>query len=321
MDSMRRRDILKAAGLGSAALVLPGWARSLLAADTQPAAHKTDWMHQGKWGVMFHFCSNWFKMGENWEAIIRDFKAAELAKQLDQVGAGWFCITAKHCGTPIAPNAAFEAKNPGKIAKRDLIADLSAELSKYDIKLMLYYATGMGIPPIPQNAEATAAVIKEYSLRYGRKVSGWWLDNNTGQENLQQIIADAVRAGNADSLVAFSSKAPKRASKFDDYTAGNTHAPGSARCGGRFVQGAQWHILTYVGNNWAGYCKNPNPRFDAARASGMTAGICSRGGAVTWDTPYETTGLIREAYLPVLKAIGDATGTIKARADRRKTAG
>jgi hypothetical protein len=294
-----------------AAIIVPGIVQGLQAADEPAKVHRTDWFSQAKWGVMFHYCSNWFKMGENWDKTVQNFDVKGLAKQLHEVGAGYFMITAKHCGIPIAPNSVYEKAHPGKCPKRDLIADLADELAKYDIKLMLYYATGMGIDG-GEGGKFSAKVIEEFSKRYGSKVKGWWLDNNVGNEELQKLLADACRAGNSDSIVAFSPpKNPRRNSKYEDYTAGNTHAPGAVRCGGRWVSGAQWHILTYIGNNWGGYCKDPNPRFSAGKAVGITKSATDKGGVVTWDTPYETSGLIRAQYIPILKAMGEATGTIK----------
>jgi len=287
-----------------------------LPAKTKP--HRTDWLHQAKWGVMFHYCSNWFKMGKNWDKTIKDFNVKGLAKQLDSVGAGYLLITAKHCGHPIAPNAAYEKVMPGKCPKRDLIADLADELGKYDIKLMLYYATGMGLEG-GKTASFTAEVIEEFSKRYGAKVKGWWLDNNVGKKDLQKLLADACRAGNKESLVAFSPpKTPRRNSPQEDYSAGNTHAPGYAKCTGRWVSGLQWHMLTYLGHNWGGYCRKRTGSSPIGKVVGFARKITGRGGAITWDTPYETSGLIRANFMPYLKAIGEATGTIKAGTKKKK---
>ncbi len=298
------------------------------AAVEKPAAdgkepHRTDWLHKAKWGVMFHYCSNMMNMmgskdaagnkinyndGATWNKTIQDFDVPGLAKQLEEIGAGYFLITAKHCGNPIAPNKAYEQKNPGLCPKRDLIMDLADELAKHDIKLMLYYATGMGVPPVPDTAKASAAVIEEFSMRYGKKVAGWWLDNSVSDVSVQKIIADAARAGNPEAILAYNqARAPKRNSPYDDYTAGDTHAPGNVRCSGRFVSGAQWHILSPLSGNWAGICKTRgNPRFPTGKAVGITAGHTSRGGAVTWDVPYLASGLLDPAIHDQLKAIGQA---------------
>jgi hypothetical protein len=293
--------------------------RALAADDkaaTRPAPHKTDWLYNARWGVMYHYVST-FRPKETdgkelWDKAVKNFDIAGLAKQLHEVGAGYLLISAQHMGLPLAPNKMYE---DGKYPTRDLIPELSDELAKYDIHLMLYYATGMGVTEdSPKNA---AAVIEELSKRYGKKVKGWWLDNNSGNEKAQKLIADAARAGNGDTLVAFSPpKGSMRNSPYEDYTAGNEHAPGTTVCGGRFIQDCQWHMLTYLGYNWGGYTKyKGQPRFDAGKASAITGKLVASGGVVTWDTPWEVNGLLSPECLPILKAIGEA-----ARQAKRETA-
>ena len=49
-------------------------------------------------------------------------------------------------------------------------------------------------------------VLKEYSLRYGSAVSGWWLDGcyakNEWTEPMFQQFHDAIRAGNPNAILA-----------------------------------------------------------------------------------------------------------------------
>jgi len=313
MMAIAGRNGMKVAGLVLAALVLAGACRPLCAAEQKP--HKTDWFHKAKWGVMYHYTSTFVKGCNDpkvWSKTLDEFDVKGLAKQLKSAGAGYFLITVKHGGKhPLAPNSVHEKASPGSCPKRDLVMDLADELAKHDIKLMLYFATGMGINP-PKVAEHSAAMIEEYSKRYKGKVKGWWLDNNVGNVKLQKLLADACRSGNPDTLVAFSPpKMPKRNTKFDDYTAGNTHAPGYARCRGRWVDGAQWHMLTYLGHNWGGYCRKRTGRWPIRKVAGFARKFTSRGGVISWDTPYERNGLVRANFMPYLKAIGDATGTRK----------
>ncbi|MCE5279566.1 MAG: alpha-L-fucosidase [Planctomycetaceae bacterium] len=312
---LAKRILLAVAMLVAAAALVYPFAPAAKA-DGEAKAHKTDWLYKAKWGVMFHYTDPWQGAGtiEEWNKRLDGFDVDGLAKQLKELGAGYLMITSKHGGKfTLAPNAAFEKANPGCTPKRDLIGDLAEALDKQGIGLMLYYATGMGIDK-PKVANVTAEVIGEWSKKYGKKVRGWWLDNNVGDQDLQKLIADAARSGNPDTVVGFSppkAPSPRRNSPQDDYTAGNTHAPGPARCSGRFVDGAQWHILTYLGNNWAGVHKKAGMRFSPERAAGMTAGALSKGGVVTWDVKPLASGLIDPAYLPGLKAIGEAAAKIQ----------
>lgn len=304
--------MLRKVALILAAAVLTGLAPSY-GAEPEYGGARTEWLYKAKTGIMFHFSSQWFKMGENWQATIAGFDVPGLVRQMDEAGMGYLLITARHGDSiPIAPSAVYEKGNPGKAPKRDLIADLAAELEKHGKHLMLYYSTGMGVEK-PKVARESAAFIREYSLRYGAKVKGWWLDNNVGDPELQKLLADAARAGNPDALVAFSPPhKPVRNSPYEDYTAGNTHAPGEVSCGGRWVDGTlQWHMLTYLGNNWGGYCKNPNPRWPDGKVAGFAGKFLGRGGVITWDVPYETNGLIRAQYLPVLRKVGDVAAGLQ----------
>lgn len=68
------------------------------------------------------------------------------AKQLQELGCGFFGITMMQVTkTMLAPNASYDritGYNPGEAcAERDLVMDLSDELKKYDIDLMLYSGT------------------------------------------------------------------------------------------------------------------------------------------------------------------------------------
>ena len=277
-------------------------------------AHKTDWLYKAKWGVMFHYQPTWQKCKtfEEWDKAVTEFDAEGLARQFKAYGAGYLLITSRHGGEfPLAPNSVI-AKSKS-CPKRDLIADLADALDTEGLHLMLYYSTGMCVDK-PKTAQNTAAVITEWSKRYGKKVKGWWLDNNCGDKELQKLIADACRSGNPDTLVAFSPpKMPKRNSPYEDYTAGNTHAPGYARCGGRFTSGAQWHMLSYVGNNWGGYCrrKGLRDRWSVGKVCGFTRKFVSRGGVVTWDVKPTLKGLIAPEFDGVMKAIGKSVADIK----------
>jgi hypothetical protein len=285
-----------------------------LAADAiKGDAKRADWMHQAKWGVMYHYSqANFGKFGteEKWDNAIKNFDVKGLAKQLDEVGAGYFILTSRHMGLPVAQ---FSDIKDGKYPTRDLIGDLADALGKHNIRLMLYYPTGMGVEP-PKSYRYAAAQVGELSKRYGKKVSGWWLDNNTGIGEAQKVIAAAARSGNPEAILGFSPKrGVRRNTPYDDFTAGNTHGSRAGSCGGRLVSGAQWHMLTYMGHNWGGiHRRREQPRFSAGKVAQITKSITDKGGVVTWDTPFnKETGRIAEACWGHLKAIGKATGTLK----------
>jgi len=135
------------------------------AADA-PVDH-TKWLHDAKWGVMFHFVSAFhgqLNSPEKWERAINDFDVRGLCDQLEEAGVGYFAITSRHVGFPLAPHSRYEN---GEVPSRDLIAELAQELKRRDIHLMLYFACG-GKP----GATESAKIIAELSQRYGADVKG-----------------------------------------------------------------------------------------------------------------------------------------------------
>ncbi len=191
-------------------------------------------MQSRRWGVFNHFL-----YGEpgsampggpdlsDWNARVDLFDADRVAKDLHDIGAGYYFITLMQGRKYMcAPNAAFDAiagTKPGEAcAKRDLILDLSDALAKYDIDLYLYY-TGDGpykdveigekfgfLEPRKNVsmsfAEKWAAVLEEYAVRYGDRVKGWWIDGcydffGYNQELLTPYY-NAVKKGNPSALVS-----------------------------------------------------------------------------------------------------------------------
>jgi len=326
MKTARPTDLLKVAILVLPALLAPAAcapaaqeAKTAQPAETsaeKTAHHRTDWFHEARWGVMFHFVSTWLKLddADQWDKTITAFDVEGLAKQLHEVGAGYLLITVQHYGYPLAPNRLFEN---GKLPSRDVIPALADALAKYDIKLMLYYPTGMGMDR-PKVAQRTATVIGEYSRRYGKKVKGWWLDNNCPDVELQKLIATAARAGNPDTILGFAGpKGQQRNSPFEDYSAGNSRPARQPRCYGRFIQGVQWHMLSHLGHTWSGSWRYRDehgsyaPRFPVDIAVAITTKAVRHGGVVTWDVPPLASGLIHPGFIDHLKAIGKAVRQTK----------
>jgi hypothetical protein len=68
----------------------------------------------------------------------------------------------------------------------------------------------------------------------------------------------------------------------------------------RFIGGAQFQVLTYLGDYW---CYG-QPRYPDALVIEYTQYINSFGGAVTWDVPIGLDGTIPEAFLRQLGALG-----------------
>ena len=109
------------------------------------------------------------------------------------------------------------------------------------------------------------SVIREWSLRWGDKVSGWWIDgcypcfveNMYRREESPNFksFAAAMRAGNPDSLVSWNPGViypPERLDENEDYTGGETQTPLDVSCTGKYENGSLFHFMCYAGVWWAG---------------------------------------------------------------------
>ncbi|MBI4874686.1 MAG: alpha-L-fucosidase [Acidobacteria bacterium] len=301
-------------------------------------------MKQARWGVMTHYLAEWIapeahRDAESWNRMVDGFDAQGLAKQLAAAGAGYYLITlGQNSGFYISPNAAYDRLagiQPSKCARRDLVADLHEALKPYGIRLMVYLPSGApgrdaaavkalewtrGPYPNREFKLKWERVIREWSLRWGTKVSGWWLDGCYWPNAMYRSpeapnfasLAAAVRARNPASIVAFNNGVIYSVislSEHEDYTAGEANEPERINFGGsRFangrVDGAYPHMLSYLGSTWG---KGAAPRFSDAQVIGWTRKLAERG-AVTWDAPIQPNGLIPEPFLRQLKALGVALG-------------
>ena len=117
-------------------------------------------------------------------------------------------------------------------------------------------------------------------------------------------FAAAARAGNADAIVAFNPgvKVPVIChSEHEDYTAGEISTAFPV-CPGRWLDGAQYHLLGYLGQNW---CRGR--RASPMRSWSATPNTCvSAAGRITWDVPITPDGRIPEAFIAQLARLREA---------------
>jgi hypothetical protein len=279
---------------------------------------------------------------EQWNELVDNFDCEGLAKQLSDAGAGYLIMTVRHGPVFfISPNAAYDritGQVPSRCSNRDLIADLADALDKYGIKLIAYMLgqapcmneaeiKGFGVRsddyyregPFERNAEALLRwqeVFREYSLRWGDKVSGWWIDACYRPNTMYRhpdapnfaSIASAARAGNPDSIVTFNpGRFPrlKSITIHEDYIAGEVNDPDLLSFRFRhegMIDGKQIHALSFLGRFWG----QGEPRFTDEEAVQHSLKVREVGGAITWDCPVDPTGLIKEPFMKQLLFIGEA---------------
>ncbi|MFA6133723.1 MAG: alpha-L-fucosidase [Phycisphaerae bacterium] len=296
---------------------------------------------------------------DQWNRRIDAFDVEGLAQQLTEVRAGYFFITlGQNSGFLLSPNETYDSlvkRSPSHCSRRDLVADLVKALAPRGIPVMVYLpchapaldrqaVEGLACTPDwdascwqlrpgnylraqPVDARLTEfqrhweAVIREWSLRWGSGVRGWWFDGCYKADRMYRhpdepnfaSFAAAAKAGNGQSLVAFNDGVNTPVTcltEYEDYTAGElSHAfPATLRASytpplTRFIGGAQYHVLSFLGDWWG----QGNPRFCEEFVVGFTKNINAFEGVVTWDVPPTPTGRIPDDFIRQLAALRKVT--------------
>ncbi|MBX3257815.1 MAG: alpha-L-fucosidase [Chitinophagaceae bacterium] len=295
-------------------------------------AGNTDWFKAAGWGVFAHFLYdvqcvgdriNNMDGGPDWNKCVDEFDTEKFAEQIKSTGASYVIFTMmQRTRYMIAPNKTYDrltGYKPGEACStRDLVEDLYASLNKRGIKLMLYW-TGDGPRQDEKAAKAMdytekvseayvqkwADVVAEYGERYKDKVLGWWVDGCYDyfgyNEKKWSILAKGLRTGNAKRIIALNN--PKMTSSNssaseDDYTTGEQHKFGEIPLS-RWRDGVQWHILSYLGDEWCA----PGLRFKPDFMADYIRKCNAAGGVVSVDICLYRDGTIEKSHLECLKGI------------------
>lgn len=323
-------------------------------ADGKARIARTAWMREAKWGVALHYIREFLDPKRQmtpaqWSALVDQFDVEALARQVEDTGAGLLVIGVSQCGGYfLAPNAAYD-KIMGRDEKttwfprRDLIIDLGKALKKRNIRLMVYLAID---PPIRGDAAAVRVlrpigqkhpadghvissdegwrifvghwekVVREYSLRWGNSVSGWWFDGAlNGQLSYKDSpnwdsFMSATRAGNKDAAVSFSHKYRKLRGlplPREDFFAGESSITDHIVMASPFRdQCVQNQVLGFLGRTWG---LGNHPRYNTGQLAGIADRVVNRGGVVIWDVPFERNGTIEATFINSLKAFNASVRT------------
>jgi F5/8 type C domain len=287
----------------------------------------TDWMRDAKYGNFIHW---WWGSTMSTSSFDTNGLANDLA--LGQPGYLIFTL-GQNTGYYNSPNTKYNTYSgyaPGvRTSSRDLPNDLHNALSTKGIKLMLYLpsspancdaqaAQGFGYTPSVSGANCNdgpvslstaqkwAEVIQEWSDRYGSKVAGWWFDgayswrfSSAGErEQVFQLYANAAKHGNPNSIVAFNPGEGAGAfihyTDNEDYTAGEMVNLFGITPSSRWLNGSQWHELTYLAANWA----NGTARYNATDVGNhIKNNIVPNGGVITMDvaTDFAPNGRLNQS--------------------------
>jgi len=311
-------------------------------AQGEPMNPNTDWFQKAGYGVFVHYLNGLQNNPEQihslgrtteWDECVREFDTERFADTMAEVGAGYVIFTVmqitKHT---IAPSETFDrisGYQPGEACStRDLIEDLYQSLHKRGIPLMLYY-TGDGLraddkagpafgcvtPVTTEFVTKWASVAEEYSKRYGDKVVGWWVDGmypfiGYTDETLG-IMTRALKAGNPKAIVALNRGVDPQVcsyTPYEDYTCGEQNRffdmPAE-----RFLDGEQWHILSFMGSGWG----HPGSQYTKQDLAEYVFDVNQRGGVVSIEVLLFRDGSLDRSQVEVLKAVRHELATGKTR--------
>lgn len=169
---------------------------------------------------------------------------------------------------------------------------------------------GAGDPRFAAFQRKWENVIREWSLCWGSKIAGWWFDGCYYAYAMYEFpdppnfasFAAAARAGNPDSILAFNPgvvPSLPTITEHQDYTAGEISTTFPTPFPRRFVNQAQYHILSYLGENWG---RGPT-RFPDEFVIDYTRRVIENQWVITWDVPIQPGGLIERPFIEQLCAL------------------
>ena len=272
------------------------------------AQEHTGWPPDCKVGMFLHFLPG----GEDADRLQREFWVERIADQVVSAGADYFVLTMyQNSGWFNAPNETYDNvtgyQHGERCCVRDIPMEMADALARRGIRFFIYVtgqvpnrdekaqaAYGLETGPkdqtiTPEFARRWAEVFREWSLRYGTKVSGWWVDGCYTwcgfNEEIAGIYRDALRAGNPNTVIAFNPGVKMPEWKTSDFTAGEICEPfAESGFAPQNAEGQKEHLLTYLGNSWGG----TENRFPAEEWVAWAKPAVEAGLALTLDVGLTT---------------------------------
>lgn len=297
----------------------------------------TDWFRDAGVGVMLHFLQAVYASeggSKEWNEIVDGFDVELFAENCLEAGAGYVLFAlGQNDGYYCSPNAAYDSvagSAPGELCShRDLPADLFEALDKRGIRMMFYlpgnppirnkkaaegfqYSFGKDTPTSQYTQARWEAVIREWSLRYGNKLSGWWFDGmyrggiieTRSDMSLAHNISThtlAAKAGNYQSIVTYNYGVNKIQSNspYDDYSAGEESGISQVPESRWVVDGVQWFLFTYLGDWWG----KGGKRFSDEELISWAEKVFQQEGVICFDIRAEKSGAIEPDHIKQVRAV------------------
>lgn len=278
---------------------------------------------------------------DRWSALVDQFDVKKLAGQFHELKAGYVFLTVgQNSGYYCSPNSIYAREvGPEYCSERDLILDFADALAEYGIDCYAYttsLAPAYRIQALknlqsvpPWNCEQDysnykeveylkcndprlryfldiwSQIHREWSLHWGTKIKGWWVDGCYYPEKIYDFpdepngasFCRALRAGNPDSVIAFNPGVIKPRRNYpgsdEDYTAGEINNPEFDLLDSQYVDdGLRYHILSYLGSFWG---RGPM-RGTGTDLAMFTRNVVDNGGVVSWDVPFTVNGIDQDIF-------------------------
>jgi hypothetical protein len=295
--ALSRRTILKTLTAMPASLLLASG--RLGHGAERPAilpASRTEWMKRGSYGVMAH----WLVPGcqrekgpplQDFNQAVNAFDRDRFLQDFQRTGADWLIFTiGQNTSYYASPNAVLDRlAGPGHCSQRDLVFEIARCIHQLGKRFIAYLPCEVSAPtslhaafgwnPRKDQTEFErryTSFIREYAVRYGAYLDGWWFDGCYGWDVFPNstyhwpMWFDAARAGNPEAVVAFNDGSfcagvTRPVTPLQDYLSGEVEEliDGKIRLGrqtnaplhlpnSRFVPGTtcQWHALVPIDCLW-----------------------------------------------------------------------
>jgi Alpha-L-fucosidase len=188
-------------------------ALSKMGRDARHLKSSTDWMVQGKYGIMIHWVPESYSLygdtpaWKRYEQAVNQFDVEAFADMVGKTGAAWVVFTTTH-GKYFFPGPlhTLDAVLPGRTCHRDLIGEIADALERRHIRLMLYFHPGpgptedpewaraAGISPVDdaKNIDIMLRMYREIGHRYGTRLAGWFIDGGSAYYWAELLFSSAA---------------------------------------------------------------------------------------------------------------------------------
>ena len=296
------------------------------------AQEKNAWPEDCRVGMFLHFLPG----GETADRMQKEFQVERLADQIASTGADYFVLTMyQDSGWFNAPNKFYDEatgyKAGERCSTRDIPMEMADAMARRGIRFFIYLTgqvpgfdekaqEAFGVKARPQDQMITpefarrwAEVFREWSIRYGTKVSGWWVDGCYEwcgfNEEAAALYREALLAGNPDAVIAFNPGVKSSEWKTSDFTAGEIDDPfAETDFAPKNGLGQKEHLLTYLGNTWGEKeTRFPTEKWIAWAKPAVDAGLAlTIDVGLTPDEGVQEPGGFPQQSLGQVRAIIDA---------------